>query len=49
VLLDSWADVNLPVTASAYIVGPASIFLWALTLLGSLGIGPVARMRKNSR
>src|SRR5438046_1485512 len=31
VLLDAWADLNLPAFASTWIVGPASVVLWALT------------------
>ncbi|HKX41170.1 MAG TPA: hypothetical protein VJO99_08435 [Burkholderiaceae bacterium] len=44
VLLDAWADLNLTTFASTYIVGPASLVLWVLTLLGSFGIGPAARI-----
>ena len=47
VLFDAWADLNLSATVSTFIVGPASVVLWALTLLGSMGIGPLARMRKD--
>ncbi|HEY9064843.1 MAG TPA: hypothetical protein VIO33_07655 [Burkholderiaceae bacterium] len=49
VLVDAWADLNLPAVVSTWIVGPTSVVLWALMLLGSMGIGPVAGMRKDAR
>jgi amino acid transporter len=39
-----WSDQNLP-PAAAVIVGPAAVTVWVLTLLGALGIGPVAAIR----
>jgi hypothetical protein len=44
VLIDEWSDQSLDPILSPAIVGPASVIIWALTLLGSFGIGPVARI-----
>ena len=41
VLVLEWSDRSLPTAASADVVGPTSVIVWALTLLGSFGIGPV--------
>ena len=41
VLVIEWSDRNLPAAVAADIVGPTSVIAWALTLLGSFGIGPV--------
>ena len=43
VLIDGWCDRRLPASVSG-IVGPISVILWALTIFGSFGIGPVATM-----
>ena len=40
-LVDGWCDQRLPATVSG-IVGPISVILWALTIIGSFGIGPIA-------
>ena len=44
VLAVGWSDQHLPAAAVA-VVGSAAVTLWVLTLLGSLGIGPVAAIR----
>ena len=44
VLVDEWSDRSLNPVASPDVVGPVSVIVWALTLLGSFGIGPVARI-----
>ena len=44
VLTVGWSDQHLPAAAVA-VVGSAAVTLWVLTLLGSLGIGPVAGLR----
>jgi hypothetical protein len=44
VLIDEWSDQSLTPILSPAIVGPASVIIWALTLLGSFDIGPVARI-----
>jgi hypothetical protein len=44
VLAVGWADQHLPDAAVA-VVGSAAVTFWILTLLGSLGIGPVAAIR----
>jgi hypothetical protein len=44
VSIDEWSDQSLDPILSPAIVGPASVIIWALTLLGSFGIGPVARI-----
>lgn len=36
-----WSDRSLPTAVSADVVGPMSVIVWALTLIGSFGIGPV--------
>ena len=41
VLILEWSDRNLPTAVGADIVGPTAVIVWALTLLGSFGIGPV--------
>jgi len=41
VLVDGWSDLSLS-SAIADVVGPASVVVWALALLGSFEIGPVA-------
>ena len=43
-----WSDQNLP-TSVAVVVGPAAVTVWVLTLLGSLGIGPMAAIRSAMR
>lgn len=42
VLVDEWSDRSLSAIVSADVVGPVSVGVWALTLLGSFGIGPIA-------
>jgi hypothetical protein len=42
VLVDEWSDRSLSAVASSDVVGPASVIVWAMTLLGSFGVGPVA-------
>lgn len=44
VLAVGWSDQHLPDAAVAA-VGSAAVTFWILTLLGSLGIGPVAAIR----
>ncbi|MDM0035425.1 hypothetical protein QTI33_25050 [Variovorax sp. J22P271] len=44
VLAVGWSDQHLP-AAAVVVVGSAAVSLWVLTLLGSLGIGPVAAIR----
>jgi hypothetical protein len=41
--LDVWSDLKWSSLVSAYVVGPSSVLVWALTLVGSFGIGPVYR------
>ncbi|MBC7707119.1 MAG: hypothetical protein H7274_24640 [Rhodoferax sp.] len=41
VFVDQWCDRHLSVALCA-VVGPASAFVWLLTLVGSFEIGPVA-------
>ena len=43
VFIDQWSDRNLSAAVST-VVGPVSVILWVLTLLGSFEIGPVAAM-----
>ncbi len=47
VLVDAWCDQNLP--AIVGVIGPVSVVVWALTLLGSFGIGPVAAIWETLR
>jgi hypothetical protein len=42
VLVDEWSDRSLSAIVSPNVVGPVSVGVWALTLLGSFGIGPIA-------
>jgi hypothetical protein len=42
VLVDAWSDRSLSTSAIADVVGPVSVVVWVLTLLGSCGVGPVA-------
>ena len=42
VLIDAWSDQSQSATMSADVVGPLSVIVWALTLLGGFGIGPIA-------
>lgn len=44
VLAVGWSDQHLPAAGGAA-VGSAAVTFWILTLLGSLGIGPVAALR----
>ena len=43
IFVDQWSDRVFPAAVSS-VVGPLSILVWALTLLGSYGIGPVAAL-----
>lgn len=40
VAVNVWCEINLATLVG--IVGPVSVLVWALTLLGSFGIGPIA-------
>ena len=42
VLVDIWSDRRLSAAVSLDIVGPVSVIVWAFTLLGSFGVGPIA-------
>ena len=42
VALDEWLDHGLSTIVSADLVGESSVILWALTVIGSFGVGPVA-------
>jgi hypothetical protein len=42
VLVDEWFDRSMSGSAIADVVGPVSVIVWAMTLLGSFGVGPVA-------
>jgi hypothetical protein len=42
VLVDEWFDRSLSGSAISDVVGSVSVVIWAMTLLGSFGIGPVA-------
>ena len=42
--VDAWSDRALPPTWSANVVGPLSLVVWSLTLLGAFGIGPVRKV-----
>lgn len=50
VLVDEWFDRSLSGSAISDAVGSVSVVIWAMTLLGSFGLGPVAaiwdRMRR---
>jgi len=41
VSLDVWSDLRWSPFVSTYVVGPLSVLVWVLTLVGSFGIGPV--------
>ena len=41
VLVDEWSGRSLSAVVSIDVVGPVSVIIWLLTLLGSFGIGPV--------
>src|SRR6059036_769200 len=45
VLVDAWADRSLSAPLSGDVIGPASIAIWAMTLLGAIGIGPMGLLR----
>ena len=49
VLVDEWLDSGPSASAIADIVGPASVVVWAVTLLGSFGVGPVAAIWRAMR
>lgn len=42
VLVDEWFDRSLSGSAISDVVGSVSVVIWAMTLLGSFGLGPVA-------
>lgn len=48
VLAVGWTDQHLP-AATVVVVGSAAVTVWVLTLLGSLGIGPVAAVCEATR
>jgi hypothetical protein len=45
VLVDYWADQSLSAHLSGDIIGPISVIIWALTLLGAFRVGPAGRLR----
>ena len=45
VLVDYWADRSLSAHLSGDIIGPISVIIWALTLLGAFRSGPAGRLR----
>ena len=49
VLVDAWADRSLSAHLSGDVIGPASIAIWAMTLLGAIGIGPMGLLRAATR
>lgn len=48
VFADVWADLKMPATV-IQVVGPLSVVVWVLTLLGALEFGPLAIVRKALR
>lgn len=48
VLADVWADLEMP-AAVIRVVGPLSVIVWVLTLLGAVEFGPLAIVRKALR
>ncbi len=49
VAVDAWADRTLSPLVSGDVVGPLSVVLWLLTLLGSAGIGPMGHLKSAMR
>jgi len=49
VLVDTWADRTLSAHLSGDVIGPGSIAIWALTLLGAGGMGPMGVLRSAMR
>ena len=45
VIVDEWSDRTLSPGAETDVIGTTSVIVWACTLLGSYGIGPVAVLR----
>jgi hypothetical protein len=45
VLVDYWADQSLSAHLSGDFIGPISVIIWALTLLGAFRLGPAGRLR----
>ena len=45
VLVDTWADRSLSGHLSGEVIGLVSVFIWALTLLGSFELGPMGRLK----
>ena len=43
IFVDQWSDRRFSAAVSA-VVGPLSILVWTLTLLGSFDMGPVAAL-----
>ena len=43
IFVDQWSDQRFSAAVSA-VVGPVSILIWTLTLLGSFDLGPVAAL-----
>lgn len=48
IFVDQWADRRLSAAVGA-VVGPVSVVVWMLTLLGSFDIGPVAALWRAMR
>lgn len=48
VFADAWADLKMP-AAVIQVVGPISVIVWVLTLLGASEFGPLAVVRKALR
>lgn len=49
VLIDEWFDRSLSGSAISDVVGSVSVVVWAMTLLGSFGLGPVAAIWNATR
>ncbi|MFH0129936.1 hypothetical protein ACGLHS_06965 [Variovorax sp. VaC1] len=49
VMVDSWFDQHLSSVVNADVVGPVSIVVWILILLGSFDLGPFAEIKKAMR
>ena len=49
VLVDAWGDRSLSAHLSDDVIGPVSVLIWALTLLGAFDIGPMGPLRAAMR
>ena len=49
VAVDAWADRSLSAHLSGDVVGPATIAVWTLTLLGALDFGPMGALKAAMR